>query len=118
MPQLTTDLSHERWKPFRCDVAPERGTVRVVPHGELDMATCPELERHLRELRDAGFDRVVLDLRELTFMDSSGLRAIIREDAAARAEGRTFSLVAGPPAVQRTFEVACVVERLPFIHPG
>jgi anti-sigma B factor antagonist len=118
VPYLTTDLSRERWQPFRCDVEPERGSVRVVPHGELDMATCPELERHLRELRESGFDRVVLDLRRLTFMDSTGLRAILSEDATARVEGRTFTLIAGPPAVQRTFEVACVAERLPFSTPG
>ena len=100
--------------PFRCDVEAEHGGVRVAPHGELDLATAPELERRLRELRESGFDRVVLDLRDVDFMDSTGLRLVMREDAAARADGREFALIAGPPGVMRIFEVACVVDRLAF----
>ena len=102
------------WSPFRCDVEPERGSVRVVPCGELDMVTAPELERRLRDLRDSGFEHVVLDLRAVRFMDSTGLRVVMCEDAAARAAGRRLTLVAGPPAVQRIFEIACVLDRLEF----
>lgn len=110
----STRSGRDDWLPFRCDVEPERGCVRVTPHGELDLATTPEVERRLRELRESGFDHVVFDLRELVFMDSTGLRLVMREDAAARADGRTFVVVPGPPAVQRIFEVACVDDRLTF----
>jgi anti-anti-sigma factor len=114
---MLTSMSPERdvWTPFRCEVQAERGRVRVTLHGELDLATAPEVERRLRELRESGFDHVVLDLRELAFMDSTGLRVVMREDAAARADGRTFALIAGPPAVQRIFEVACAVDGLTFL---
>jgi anti-anti-sigma factor len=112
---MLTVMPREDWHPFHCDVEPERGRVRVAPHGELDLATAPDVERRLRELRESGFDRVVFDLRELDFMDSTGLRLIMREDAAARADGRTFALIPGPPAVQRIFEVACVEDRLTFL---
>ena len=105
----------DEWRPFRCDAEPGRGRVRVIPHGELDLATAPDVERRLRELRESGFDRIVLDLRELAFMDSTGLRLVMREHAAAQADGREFALVAGSPAVQRIFEVACVQDRLPFV---
>ena len=116
---MLTSMSPERdeFAPFHCEVEPERGRVRVMPHGELDLATAPEVERRLRELRESGFDHVVLDLRELVFIDSTGLRVVMREDAAARADGRTFALIPGPPAVQRIFEVACVSDQLTFL-PG
>jgi anti-anti-sigma factor len=113
----STSPGREDWTPFHCVVEAERGRVRVTPRGELDLATTPEVERRLRELRESGFDRVVLDLRELVFIDSNGLRLVMREDAAARVDGRTFALIAGPPAVQRIFEVACVGDQLTFL-PG
>ena len=105
------------WSPFRCDVEPDRGRVRVIPHGELDLASAPEMERRLRELRESGFDHVVLDLRELRFMDSTGLRLVMREGIAARTDGREFALIAGPPSVQRIFEVARVDDQLTFVEP-
>jgi anti-sigma B factor antagonist len=111
---MVTSIDHGEWAPFHCEVEPDRGSVRVTPHGELDIATVPELERRLRELRESGFDRVVLDLRRLGFMDSTGLRLVMREDAAAREDGRTFAVVAGSPAVQRVFELAGVTDLLEF----
>jgi anti-anti-sigma factor len=57
----------------------------------------------------------VLDLRGVAFMDSTGLRLVMRQEAAARADGRTFALIPGPRAVQRIFEVAQMLDRLPFL---
>ena len=105
----------EDWRPFHCDVEAEHGYVRVTPHGELDLATTPEMARRLRELRESGFDRIVFDLRELAFMDSSGLRLVLSEQAAAEAAGSTFELIPGGPGVQRIFEVACVLDELRFV---
>ena len=73
----TADRSLQSGTPFRVDVHPERDSVRVVPVGELDTATADELQTKLCELREAGFDRVVLDLRELEFLDSTGLRLLV-----------------------------------------
>jgi anti-anti-sigma factor len=115
---MLTTPQQDGWQPFRCDVEPERGMVRVVPHGELDVATAPEVDRHLRELAESGFDHVVLDLRELEFMDSTGLRLVLRADAAARADGGTFTLIRGPAAVMRVFEIAGMLERVRFSPPG
>ncbi len=113
---LTSTISgNEDWRPVRCDVEAEPGRVRVTPRGELDLAAAPDFELQLRELRESGFDHVLLDLRELAFMDSSGLRAVMREDAAARADGRTFQVIPGVPAVQRIFDLACVTDQLTFV---
>lgn len=104
MPANTEPLSQPA-PPFRVDVHPERDTVRVAPVGELDLATASLLEEQLHELRSAGFEHVVLDLRELTFIDSSGIRVIVAEHRFAEDTEHEFSLLSGPPAVQRALEV-------------
>jgi anti-sigma B factor antagonist len=87
----------------------------VRPVGELDALTAPTLEAQINELREAGFRRVVLDLRGLSFMDSTGLHLIFRCDEEARQDGFAFELISGTRAVQRVFEVAGFAERLPFV---
>jgi stage II sporulation protein AA (anti-sigma F factor antagonist) len=96
------------------DVHPQRRSVRVAIAGELDVANVGVLQTQLDDLRDAGFAHVVLDLRKLTFMDSSGVRLILREDRLARSAGRRFSLVEGIPAVQRPLVLCGLLEGLEF----
>src|SRR4051812_6331075 len=100
--------------PFRCDVAREGEVVRITLAGELDLATAAKVEPLLRE---DGAERCVLDLRELTFMDSSGLRLILAAHAAARRDGSTLQIVPGPPAVQRVFQICGVEHELRFVTP-
>jgi anti-sigma B factor antagonist len=92
------------------------GVVTLRPTGELDIATAGRLERALLDDRAPG-DRVVLDLAELEFIDSTGLRAIVRGAEAARRDGWELRLRPGPPAVQRVFEIAGVLGALPFDAP-
>ena len=76
-------------EPFTCNVTPERDHVIVAPRGELDMATVGILEQELRQLHGSGFNRIVLDLGGLSFMDSSGLHLVMRWTAdASRDAGR------------------------------
>jgi anti-sigma B factor antagonist len=102
-------------EPFRVDVHPERDVVRVVPVGELDLATSPRLQHELLELRNSGFDHVVLDLRQLTFIDSSGIRVVVAEHRFAERADREFSLISGPPAIQRVLELCGMLGHL-HIH--
>jgi anti-sigma B factor antagonist len=98
--------------PFAVDVHPEREIVRVVPVGELDLATSPQLERQLHELRSSGFDHVVLDMRQLTFIDSSGIRVVVAEHRHADTSDRRFSLIRGPRAIQRVLELCGMLDHL------
>jgi anti-sigma B factor antagonist len=113
MPDSAPSL-HPELEPFRIDVHPERDSVRVVPVGEVDIATVGELDAKLHELRGDGVQHFLLDLRELTFMDSSGLRLILDWDSRARRNGISLALVPGPATVQRVFELAGVLDQLPF----
>jgi len=99
---------------FRCELEPERERVRVRPIGEIDIATAPVVEAQLSELTAAGFKQVTLDLSEVGFLDSTGLRMILEWDARSRADGFSFGLVAGPPCVQRLFELTNTTEMLSF----
>ena len=100
---------------FRIDVRHEHDAVRVTPVGEMDLATVSQVDARLRTLRDAGTRRLVLDLRGLTFMDSTGLWLSRRWHHDAGHGGPEFALVAGSPAVQRVFEMLVVPEELPFV---
>jgi anti-sigma B factor antagonist len=89
------------------------GIITLRPAGELDIATAPRLERVLLHERGPG-DRVVLDLADLQFIDSTGLRVIVRAVEASRTGGWELTLRQGPPAVRRVFEITGVLGALPF----
>jgi anti-anti-sigma factor len=97
---------------LRIAVDSGQGTVRVRPEGEIDLATAPQLERALGGLE--GYERVVVDLCDVTFLDSTGLRLLIGLDAASRRDGWTLSLLPGRRSVQRVFEVTGMDRHLPF----
>jgi anti-anti-sigma factor len=87
-------------------------TAVIVLGGELDLAGAGALERELAEV-DA--DALVVDLRELEFMDSSGLRAIATSAQRAQDAGRRFALVPGAAHVMRVFDITRMRERLEFV---
>ncbi len=93
------------------DVNPDGDRVVVAPVGEIDLSTVPQLRAALDEVSDAGFKQIVLDLRGVTFLDSSGLKLIL--DQHARDVG--FALIAGPEPVHRVFAVTGLDRRLPFL---
>ena len=101
--------------PFRLELEPHRATIIVTAHGEIDIATAGEVGAKLREVMEAGFERVVLDLREVSFIDSSGLRAVIEARAGSTEAEVEFALIPGPESVQRLFEVTGTRAVLNFI---
>ena len=70
--------------------------------GELDGTTAPELERTLRESQRRAH-LTVLDLRELTFIDSAGVHTIVDASLRARKDGCRLVLVRGRPDIYRMF---------------
>jgi anti-sigma B factor antagonist len=93
------------YTPFSISVQPERSRVAVVPEGELDAAAIEPLESEVRELRAAGFDHIVIDLRRLSFIDSSGLRVLLSLRNDSLRDGHRLTLLRGPRTVQRLFEL-------------
>jgi anti-anti-sigma factor len=68
--------------------------------GSLDLATAPQLARTLRTSQSQA-RLVVLDLREVAFMDGSGVQAIVAASSRARRGGRQLLVVRGPANVDR-----------------
>ena len=89
--------------------------MRVAPVGELDIATVEKLRAEVEGLRESGFSKLVLDLRGVRFLDSTGLRLVLELDAAAKEASHELLIIRGSAVVQRIFEVTQVSERLKFI---
>jgi anti-anti-sigma factor len=87
------------------EVADLRGDRTLVVHGELDIATAPELSRLLDGLR-RRHHAVVLDLAEVTFIDSTGLSALMEARAESDRNGWEFSVSRPSAAVRRVVELA------------
>ena|SRR5438876_943798 len=90
-------------------------TVRLSLRGELDIASAGRLEDALAEIEALTYQQLVIDLRGLDFMDSTGLRIILGADARARVAGRTVTVVRGSDAVTRLFRITGLDERLTIV---
>jgi len=102
---------------LRCEVGHNGTSAWVKPVGELDLDSAHRVESALSELREQDFAELVLDLRGLTFMDSTGLRLVIRWDTAARQDGFRFAVVPGQEVVQRVFRLTGMDEHLTLVEP-
>lgn len=102
---------------FSVAVHPHHDRVVVAPSGELDLATAAEVDRELAELRDAGFADIVLDLRGVTFIDSSGLSLLLRQREAAQAAGHRLRLVEGCDALQRLLALTGTADLFEYVGP-
>jgi anti-sigma B factor antagonist len=92
------------------------GTVLTLS-GELDIASAPALERTLDDFGTSLPHRLVIDLTQVTFMDSTGLRALLlARQRTADADHELF-LRPGPRQVQRVFELSGTLERFSFQDP-
>jgi anti-sigma B factor antagonist len=88
----------------------------IAATGELDLSGAAVLETELERLEaEPEVGTVVLDMRGLEFMDSSGLRLVVLADMRAREAGRRFALVKGAETVHRVFEITRMSERLDFV---
>jgi anti-sigma B factor antagonist len=101
---------------FSISTSDRDGRAVVVIRGELDLATAPDLEAALQERLDAGQD-VVVDLRELDFMDSTGLRVLVAAHARVEGTEQSFLIVRPRPgaAIERILAVAGVERVLDLI---
>jgi anti-anti-sigma factor len=93
-------------------------TARLVLSGELDLDSADALEQQVRGIQDTGVREVVIDLSQLDFIDSSGLRAILQIAALEDSRGWRLKLIPGSGDVQRVFELTGTAQRLPFVREG
>jgi anti-sigma B factor antagonist len=103
---------------FRTFLNTCRGVATVKFAGELDMATVPDAEDALRDALTAGCHRIVIDLRELDFMDSTGITLLVRWDLGARNDGYNLALIPGGDHIQRLLALTGLDRHFTFEEPG
>jgi anti-anti-sigma factor len=108
-------MQQEDLSPFRIDVEPLRDAVRVCPTGELDIATVRVLREQVEDLIATGFERLVLDLGELTYFDSTGIHLVLDLVQGSRTDGWQLAVVDGTDPVRRAFDVAGFRGVVPFV---
>jgi anti-anti-sigma factor len=91
------------------------GHVTVSLKGELDLSSVGKVEEELERVEKDGPSVLVLDLSQLSFLDSTGLRAVVTADERARSNGRRLVIVRGPDPVQRVFAITRLEERLEMV---
>ena len=89
-------------------------THTIALSGEMDLSNAGEVERELMHAEATDAPTIVVDLSELSFMDSAGIRLLIAADARSRADSRRLRLTRPPAAVTRVLCIAGVDELLPF----
>lgn len=92
----------------------EQGVDVVRLIGELDISTVGEMEAVLQRVEERS-STLVLDLADLEFLDSTGLRLIYEIDERARHSGRRVALIRGPESVHRVFRITKLESRLQFV---
>ena len=98
--------SAQEWPPFAVTEEPLPGGLALAVAGELDIATAPVLRERLGAAVDSGTARIVVDLREVTFMDSIGLAAIVHARSRLRRAGRLALVVAPDSYAELLLEMA------------
>jgi anti-sigma B factor antagonist len=97
------------------DAVDEGRAVRLVLAGELDLAVADRLRVAIETHATRGA-AVVLDLRRLEFMDSTGLSTLLSAHSSAERQGWDFAVIAGDGAVNRLFELTDARSILRFVE--
>jgi anti-sigma B factor antagonist len=84
------------------------------PPQQLEIASVPALQRAVERVCSSGTTALTLDLRGLTFIDSTGLAAIVLANKICETNGYEFTLIRGADSTQRLFELTGLIDVLPF----
>lgn len=97
---------------FRVELRREGRAAILVIAGELDGGSAPELDTELEAVWQSDAATVILDLREVEFIDSIGLRSVVLAHRRAETEGRAFALVEGTEQVRELLRWSGLLPRV------
>lgn len=104
---------------FEVDIHGEGELVHAVLSGEIDLSTVSEVQARLDQAVADGPGVLLLDMREVTFLDSSGLRMLLRLDRHQREQGKRLVVVPGGRRVVRVLELTGADRELEMVEdPG
>jgi anti-sigma B factor antagonist len=90
----------------------DRAVVQV--GGEVDLATCPQLQAALAELVDRGFHQLIVDLEQVSFLDCAGIGVLVDARRRVQEHGGSLRLVGPAPLVRRVLEVTGMTAVFPI----
>ena len=94
---------------------PDPETVHVTIHGALDLVRAYDFDDAMRRIERAAPGRLLLDLRRLEFLDTTGLSRIVAVRRRCRRSGRRLVIVRGSLAVQRLFAMSSDDEQFELV---
>jgi anti-sigma B factor antagonist len=100
--------------PFSVVMEESADGLRLLVRGDLDLASTREFERAVATARRSHPASMIVDLSELAFLDSRGLRAILAAREACEAQGCELMLIAGEQS-RRLFDMTGLTDSLPLI---
>jgi|1186.fasta_scaffold385163_2 anti-sigma B factor antagonist len=103
---------------FFCEVRPHRERVVVDLVGEFDVAVATRVAEVIEDLFDVGFADIVIDLRDLSFIDSAGVHSLISANRSAGLRGASLSLFRGPRDVHRVLTLTSTDSLFAFENDG
>jgi anti-anti-sigma factor len=96
-------------------VVSQEGRVRTIAlNGECDLDVFQDVDELVRRSVSGGSSALRIDLRGLTFIDSSGVRGLLIAKDWAVSKGSRFSIIPGSPNVMRVFALVGLLDKLPF----
>jgi anti-sigma B factor antagonist len=100
----------------KIEISHDGETVLMTLRGQLDVSSRRRFDEKLSEIRSAEPEQLVIDLRELTFVDSTGLSLLLKANNIAREDHFRLHVVRSPAAiVQVVLEATGIEEFLPFV---
>ncbi len=100
---------------FRVELRKENGVPLLSVRGELDLASSPALEEQFEQALAEAPSLLIIDLRELEFMDSTGLSVLIRAHQRTQEAGHRLAIVNGSRQVRRLLSLTGVADRLTIV---
>jgi anti-anti-sigma factor len=102
--------------PFEMRSERQADSARLILAGELDIATAPEVDQAVRGMLSDGVRDLIVDLHDLRFIDSSGLRLLILLNERATAEDWSLKLIRPSDRSLSVFQITGADENLPFVE--
>ena len=97
------------------DAARQEERYVIALRGDLDASTADAVEAALSEGEASDAEQIVVDLSDLSFLDSTGLRVLLQATARSESDSNRLRLVRGPRRVQRVFELTNTAAEMPFL---
>lgn len=100
---------------FECELrSSDRAAAWIRVSGDLDLGSAPQLEQALRDALPSAL-LLIIDLRQLTGIDSTGLHVLLEADARARRGRRRLVFIRGAAQIDRLFELFGLSDRLEIV---